>query len=883
MKAASVQRPLAAMISLALLAPLPTMAGNAPECTDDDAHACTESGTSRVWLWGGLAALGLGAAAAGGGGGGGGGASAPGAGAGGGGGTGGPAPGTEGGSYGRGGVLLGAGVQASWSQPLTTRITGDTRNDGQLQIGNGTLHITDDGELRNNGTLQIQQPATLRLEGDADLDNHGTLRVAGTLSLDREASLENHRTAEFDGAQVTLSHEAELDNHSRMTLNGGQWSLAGDADFDNNRGAVLDVTGTVLQLRGRAEFENGGTIQARGTSAGSALIDAVTSQYGNDRDAITVLDNRGSITHQGQGGVLRLVADSFASQAINRSGGHIQGSAARSSLLTAEGTHATLLNQGTLTVTGDGTVAMDGRRGATLLNDGVINLGTATESAGRGLIAMKSDGSATLNNRRTGVINIHSADSFAFQMGAGGGRLINNGVVNIYGAGSAMHADAPTQAAADAGRGAPDIGWQAQRSISGYTIGTNANGSAGQLALHDGGTLQDVDVDTGFTRGTDASNVTLKDVVTGAEGGAENVRSATVTWSARAHQNAEGGIDVVMQRRDYRELASADQAGLASALEAGYRNDALFHGLEVADQREFQRALHQLSGADVASRSLGMTGNADALWSQLAALPADRPGVLSFGGGARNDFGVRGDGSAAHVALGLGNGRTLQIMTAALKGELGGAQQRGHSRFAGVGMAQQWGTLQLRHQFGYERHGLEGQRSLAFGQVREVARSQRQMHRSMLATTLSHQLKRGNLHWQPRLKGMAFQLDESAFSEASAGSFGLQVAPGRTRGLRMELGSQWAYSMGPNLRVYADVSVAKAMAVHSDARHAQLLGAAGQSFVLPGLRAQGLDHQLALGLDYRRNQLSLGAQLVGQRVWGQDDSRAELQLGYRFR
>ncbi|PSD24717.1 hypothetical protein C7E13_03350, partial [Stenotrophomonas maltophilia] len=62
------------MISLALLAPLPAMAGNAPECTDDDAHACTESGTSRAWLWGGLAALGLGAAAAGGGGGGGGGA-----------------------------------------------------------------------------------------------------------------------------------------------------------------------------------------------------------------------------------------------------------------------------------------------------------------------------------------------------------------------------------------------------------------------------------------------------------------------------------------------------------------------------------------------------------------------------------------------------------------------------------------------------------------------------------------------------------------------------------------------------------------------------------------------------------------------------------------
>ena len=879
MRTSLVQRPMVAMISLALLAPLPAMAGTTSSC-DDSEQTCSGPGKSRAWLWGGLAALGLGAAAGGGGGGGGssgGGGSGPG-----GGDNSGPAPGNEGGAYGNGGVLVNAGAQAHWSQPVTTRVTGDARNDGRLQIDNGTLHVTGEGELRNNGALQIQQAAVVQVDGDADLENHGTLQVAGTLLMDGEGSLENHRSAEFNGARVTLSHEAEIGNHGHMSITGGQWSLAGDADFDNNRGAVLDVTGAVIQLRGRASIENSGAINARGTVADGALFEAVTSQYGHDHDAITVLDNHGSITHRGQGGVLRMIADAFAGHAINRTGAQIQSSAAHGRLLVAEGANATVLNQGTLTVTGDGAVAMEGRRGATVLNDGVINLGTATDNAGRGLVAMKSDGSATLNNRRSGVINIHAADSFAFQAAAGGGRLINNGVVNVYGAGSGMHADALTKAAADASTGAPDVGWRGPRSISGYTIGTNADGSAGRLALHDGGTLQDVAVDTGFTRGTDASQVTLHDVVTGAEGGAENVRSATVTWTAEARHNTGDGIDVVMQRRDYRELAAVGQASVASALESGYRNDALFHGLEVADQREFQRALHQLSGADLAGRTLNMTGNSDAIWTQLAALPANRPAMLAFGADS-NHFGVRGSGSAAQLALDLGGDRSVQVMTGALKGEPNGAQEHGSFRFAGVGLSQSWGTLQLRHQFGYERHDVEAQRRLAWGQVSETARSQRQMQRSMLATTLSHTRKHGNLHWQPRLKAMAFQLNESAFSESGAGSFGLSVAPGRTHGLRMELGNQLAYAMGPNLQLRADLSLAKALAVRSDDRFAQLLGAAGQSFMLPGLRPQGLDHHLALGLDYQDARLSLGAELIGQRLWGKDDTRAELRFGYRFR
>ncbi len=863
------------MIGLALLLPCPAIA-TPTDCEESQSH-CEEAGTSRVWLWGSLAALGLGAVAAGGGGDNGGGT--PGAGNG-----GGATPGgQEGGTYGTGTALTLGGTQADWSRGVTTRITGDARNEGTLSVSAGTLHIGNDGELRNVGTLVTRAGSTLRIDGEGELENRGTLQVDGALAMEGDGSVNNFGRAEFKQAIVTLSGDASMDNHGQLALNGGEWVLSGDADFDNSANAMLDVTGTRFQLRGRAEFENAGTISLRGAFAEAAWLDVVTSQYGADRDAISALDNRGRIDLRGTGSVLRLTADSHASSAVNRTGAFIQSDAPRAAMLHAEGAHATVLNQGTLTVTGDGAVAMQGTRGATLLNDGVINLGTSTENTGRGLVAMKSDGGATLNNQRGGVINIYTADSFAFQMGsAGGGRIVNNGIVNVYGQGSGINADASTAAANQPGA---DLGWQAPRTVSSYTIGTNADGSAGRMVLHDGGYLQDVAVDTSFSRGTDASSVTLTDVITGAEGGAENVRSATITWKAYAHQNANGGIDVTLRRQDYRELAASDQAELAQALEKSYRNNALFHSLEVADQAQFQHALHQLSGAALSTQATQLTGNGDALWAALAALPATRTGMLSFGGGSRTVAGVRGDGSAAQLAVALSGGHTLHLASAALKGDIAGGngQSRGHSRFAGVGLAQQWGNLQLRHQYGYERHDALGQRDLQWDSTSQRATSQRQLQRTLLATTVSADVRRGDLHWQPRVNAQAFQLHESAFSEIGAGDLGLRAAPGRSRGLRMELGSRFGYAANSNLQVRADFALIRSLWLRNDARQGWLHGAQEHGFALPGLRSAGMDYQVSFGLDYRRPQFSLATELLTQRLWGEHDIRAELQVAYRFR
>ena len=842
--------PLALLIAAALSMPAPGHAA-APACPIED-ESC-EPRSHRAWLWGGLATLGIGAALAGGGGGsgggsggGGGGGSSGGGGSGNGsgsgsgsGGGGSPGTGTEGTSVGSGRVLVGQGQQAQWQQPVTTRIVGEVRNAGTLDINAGTLHVGGNGELANTGTLRLFPGTALILEGEGELDNHATLFLQG---------------------------------HALLT---------GDSDLDNNRGGTLTFDGAGLQLRQRAELENEGSIIATGSAPGGVLFDAQTASYGNDRDAIDVLDNRGSIQMQGDSGVLRLVADSHASHAVNRRGGSISSTAAGVAMLHADGAQATLVNQGTLTVTGDGAVAMRGTRGATLINDGTINLGVAGGANGRGLLAMQSDGSALLNNRRGGIINIHATDSAAFQTAAGG-RLVNNGVVNVYGAGSSVHADAAT-AAAGAGVGADLPGWSG-RGLQGYTVGSNADGSAGRLALHGADMPGEIAVDTGFSRGTDASHVVLEDVVTGAGTGDAAFRSATVTWQAQAVRDADGNIDVVMKRRDYRSLAGDAQGELANALEAGYRNDALFHALEVAGEQQFQDALQQLSGASLVHDAFAVTANADAVWSALARQPAARSHALAFDGGAA-DHAVRGQGSAMQLAVPLRGGTTLQVMTAALQGDLSaGANARSdQSRMAGIGLSQQWAGLQLRHQLGYEQHRLQGSRTLRWDGVDQRAHSVRGVQRLLLTSTLSHDVRRANLAWQPRLKASVFSHRDAAFSELQAGSFGLDVGAGHLRGATLELGSAVSHTAGTHWQLHADVALMRHLGVSGDARQARLQGVSEHAFSLPGLTTRGLDHRLQLGISHVSGNRHVAARVLGERTWGRKDASAHLQLGWRLR
>ncbi|MBT2766301.1 hypothetical protein J7J08_01455 [Stenotrophomonas sp. ISL-67] len=879
------RRPLAVFVALALCSSFatPAFADDDVDCeaTPDHLQCDDSDGESRGmsgWLIGGLALAGGAAAAAGGGGGGGGGDSGSGGG--------GNPPGSEGGQYGGNQHLAAPGSDVNWDRNVETRVVGNARNEGTLHVTAGTLAVRNDGHLRNTGTLRIGQAAHLLLENDGELENHGRLELQGELRLQRDGSLENHGTLTAQGASIGVDGDSEIENLGSMDLRDTLVTLTGESEFDNGerrRNASLIVNGGGFALSGMAGFDNHGTVTASGTLNQGALVHAVTARVGNERDPIEAFDNHGQITLDGNARVLTLVADSHASTGINRMGGRITSSARHQSALHAEGGQATLLNQGTLTVTGEGAVAMSGARGATVINDGVINLGVAGGNNGQNMVAMQSDGSATLNNRRGGVINIHANNSHAFSMGAtGGGRLINNGQVNVFGTGSSIHADLPTQ---DADHPAPDLGWQAPRGISGYTVGTNADGSAGQMVLHEGGELSDVNVDTGFTRGTDASQIRLEKVFVGADGGEHNISSATVVWQAQAERDAAGNVDVVMTRNDYRELADANTHGIAAALEAGYAGNALYHSLEVASAAEFNHALNQLSGAGLAVAGMRLTANGDAFWSSMArATPASGYRMVAFGPGSASASGVQGVGTGMQMAMSLGGGRQLQLSTGLLGSDFStdGGQTRSQSRFAGIGMAQSMGAFTLQHTLGNEWHQTDGQRQLHWGSTRVSAHSQRALSRARLGSMLSMELGGAGLRWQPRLGATAYHAREAAFHEYGADALGLSVGAGTRSGVQLELGTAFSGRLGKGWTLRGDAAMFGSAAYRADMRQATLHGAGDHAFAVPGLAPSGLDYRVMLGADLRVLRADFGGALMAERLMGVRDVQAQMQVRMAF-
>ncbi|WP_313343512.1 hypothetical protein [Stenotrophomonas sp.] len=878
-------RPLAALIALALCtsitAPAPAHAADDLDCDATPEHPrCEDAATTRSmtpWVLGGVALAGAVAAAAGGGGG----SSASDGGSG-----GGSAPGHEGGQYGGNHALAGAGTDIGWEGNVETLVVGPARNDGTLRLNAGTLRVRSDGHLRNTGTLRVGQAAHLLVENDGDLDNHGRLELQGQLHLQHDGSVDNHGTLVAHGATIRVDGDSELENLGNMELRDTVVTLTGEGEFDNGerrRNATLTVDGGGFSLSGMAGFDNHGTVNVTGALHQGALVHAVTARVGNEHDVIDAFNNHGQITLNGNARVLTLIADRHASSGVNRVGGHLVSHARNQSALHAEGAQATLLNQGNLTVTGDGAVAMSGARGATLINDGVINLGVAGGNNGQHMVAMASDGSATINNRRNGVINIHADNAHAFRMGAsGGGRLINNGQVNIHGHGSGTHADLPTQ---DADRPAPDLGWQAPRGVSGYTVGTQVDGSAGQMVLHQGGHLVDVDVDTGFTRGTDQSKVRLDNVFVGADGGEQNITSATVVWQARAERDEDGNVDVVMTRNDYRELADAAGQDIASALEAGYANNALYHSLEVASEAEFHTALNQLSGAGLAAAGMRLTANGDAFWSSLAqATPANGYRLVAFGPGSASASGVQGVGTGMQVAMAMGGGRQLQLSSGLLGSDFStdGGQTRSQSRFAGIGLAEALGAFTLQYTLGNEWHQTDGQRQLHWGATRMSAHSQRTLSRTRLSSMLSTGIDAAGLHWQPRVGTTAYHAREGAFHEYGAEALGLSVGAGTRSGIQLELGSSVAGYLGSGWSLRGDAALFGSLAHRASLRSATLHGAGDHAFVVQGGAPSGLDYRLMMGADYRYRRAAVGGAVMAERLMGVRDVQAQMQVRMAF-
>ncbi|WP_434211946.1 hypothetical protein [[Pseudomonas] boreopolis] len=859
----------------------------AGECEAGTRSSSSGKGKGVLWALGGLALAG---AAAGGGGGGGGSSGGegpvtpPGPGPDPGQGT----PGREGGQYGNGGTITGSGQRSEWNGNVQTTVVGrNVRNDGELAIGSGGLIVRNDGELRNYGSIEVKSGAFLSVQNDADVDNHGRMNVAGRMEIGGDAGLDNLGEFVAQGARIALDGEASLDNKGTMRLADTVVTLAGQAEFDNGeRGnaARLELDGSRFEVRESAGFENQGAVLARGLSQGESLVSAVVSRApGEDDRRVETFDNHGTIQLAGSGRVLDVTADTFASLSINRAGGRISSDAANEAMLRASGSQATLVNQGTLTVTGDNAVAMSGANGATLINDGVINLGTAGGSNGSGLVAMQSDGTAVLNNRVGGVINIHADGSHAFRVtGAGSGRIINNGTVNILGKGSGFFAD---DLSAGAERPGSDLPYQAPRSgagVTGYTVGTNADGSAGQLVFNEGGWIGEADVDTGFTRGTAATSVELQDVFVGADGGEENVRSRSVVWEAQAQRDEEGNIDVTMTKKAYAGLVGDEFKSLAHALDSGYTNSELFRSLELGDLDAFRGAIRQLSGTDLVRGTRQAVGMGRAFWSALdARRSANGLHVEYFGN--MPGLGPNGQGTALRL-VDQWAGRNVEFRSGYMYTDRADAASRNDIRsyYFGMSSGGSLASMDIRHGLNYEWHGLETTRSLSFGSTRQQARSDRSLSQLSWTSGLSRSFHGRRSSWQPRIVATAYALHEAAFREKGAGAFGLNAKAVDARGMDVSAGMGWRWQPSRRWALGGDAELIRPLAYSEGARRVSIQGAEHVSFDLPGLKPDGMDYRLGATLDYASGPMRLNIGMQTQRLMGQKDESARMNWSYAF-
>ncbi len=88
-------------------------------------------------------------------------------------------------------------------------------------------------------------------------------------------------------------------------------------------------------------------------------------------------------------------------------------------------------NDGTMNISGNNAIAMEGDKNAQLVNNGTINLGTSG-TTDTGVIGMQLDSGTTADAviENNGAINIYANNSFAFSMLGSVGHLVNNGTVD---------------------------------------------------------------------------------------------------------------------------------------------------------------------------------------------------------------------------------------------------------------------------------------------------------------------------------------------------------------------------------------------------------------------------------------------------------------------
>ncbi|EBR0897136.1 autotransporter domain-containing protein, partial [Salmonella enterica] len=840
--------------------------------------------------------------------------------------------------YADGAIIADAGTSTTLENNAV--VTGNASNAGE--VSGKPITILDSGTLTNNdsGVINSDTKVSGNLVNDGTINgkltqNGGDIVNNGTIdsrSLTTGGVLTN-------GTDGTMTSGAKVTGANSAIINDGTFQLGSATDATN---------ASMLEINDYAQFFNTGTLILDNNKNAIHLNPNNGTLYNTGTMDLTATSNKGAINYWGAGatfindGTVNATTATLAYAAggassapdqhaffWNQSEGIINYDADNGRAVDfSANSNYVAVNDGTMNISGNNAYGMYGGKNAQLVNNGTINLGTK-DTADTGMVAMALDSNATADAviENNGTINIHANNSYAFSV-AGAGHVVNNGTVviddNVTGSGLIKQGDSVNVEGTNGNNGNSDEVHYADytlpgtpvepdgnmtfgsttdgtsNNLNGYVVGTNADGSAGQLKVSNA-SMNGVEINTGFTAGTADTTVSFDNVVEGSNlSDAGAIQSTSVVWNAQGSQDADGNVDVTMTKNAYADVATdSSVSDVAQALDAGYTNNELYTSLNVGTTAELNSALKQVSGAQATTvfREARVLSNRFTMLADAA--PQIKDG-LAFNvvakGDPRAELGndTQYDMLALRQTLDLtaSQNLTLEYGIARLDGD--GSKTAGDNGLTG-GYSQFFGLkhsmafdegLAWNNSLRYDVHNLDSSRSVAYGDVNKIADSDmRQQYlefRSEGAKTFT--MMSDTLKVTP-YAGVKFRHTmEDGYKERSAGDFNLSMNSGNETAVDSIVGLKLDYAGKDGWSATATLEGGPNLSYSKSQRTASLQGAAGQSFgVDDGQKGGGVNGLATIGVKYSSNDTALHLDAYQWKEDGISDKGFMLNVKKTFR
>ncbi|EGA3897064.1 hypothetical protein H5M12_003098 [Salmonella enterica] len=715
--------------------------------------------------------------------------------------------------------------------------------------GEGTS-IENKGDITSHGVYSV-----IRADNGAEVSNSGDIFVYATSSNSSEDRAAITR-ASGEGAAVHNKAGGDITIISNQTPqgNGGigtyplEWyTHTFYAMMASDYGDVVNDEGATIHLQGAGVY---GVAASKGTAsnAGDIYLDGF----------VPTLDDENNITDTNYW---------KPSQLYLTSSGMVVGSTN-----SGEG-DATAINTGNIIVNNAG-FGMMALKDGTAINQGTITLTADDSVTGSGFI--KQDGKTIEGSGENG----DGTEVHYVEFTAPTEPTITDGTTTVT-----------TSDSTDS---------SATNNLSGYVVGTSADGSAGKLMVSNA-SMNGVEINTGFTAGTADTTVSFDNVVEGSNlSDAGAIQSTSVVWNAQGSQDADGNVDVTMTKNAYADVATdSSVSDVAQALDAGYTNNELYTSLNVGTTAELNSALKQVSGAQATTvfREARVLSNRFTMLADAA--PQIKDG-LAFNvvakGDPRAELGndTQYDMLALRQTLDLtaSQNLTLEYGIARLDGD--GSKTAGDNGLTG-GYSQFFGLkhsmafdegLAWNNSLRYDVHNLDSSRSVAYGDVNKIADSDmRQQYlefRSEGAKTFT--MMSDTLKVTP-YAGVKFRHTmEDGYKECSAGDFNLSMNSGNETAVDSIVGLKLDYAGKDGWSATATLEGGPNLSYSKSQRTASLQGAAGQSFgVDDGQKGGGVNGLATIGVKYSSNDTALHLDAYQWKEDGISDKGFMLNVKKTFR